>query len=39
VQDAEAILSEAIEIHKHLRARDEQLIAALKDALAKVPSA
>ena len=38
-KDAEAILSEAIEIQKHLQAQDEQLIAALKDALSKVPSA
>lgn len=38
-KDAEAILSEAIEIQKHLQAQDDQLIAALKDALAKLPSA
>jgi hypothetical protein len=35
-KDAEAILSEAIEIQKHLQAQDEQLITALKDALAKL---
>jgi len=38
-KDAEAILSEAIEIQKHLHIQDEELIAALKDALAKLPSA
>lgn len=38
-KDAEAILREAIAIQKHLQAQDEQLIAALKDALSKVPSA
>src|ERR1017187_10758117 len=36
-KDAEAILSEAIEIQKHLKTQDETLIAALKDALAKLP--
>jgi hypothetical protein len=35
-KDAEAILSEAIEIQKHLQAQDDQLIIALKDALAKL---
>jgi hypothetical protein len=35
-KDAEAILSEAIEIQKHLQAQDDQLISALKDALAKL---
>ena len=34
-KDAEAILSEALEIQRHLQAQDEQLIAILKDALAK----
>jgi hypothetical protein len=38
-KDAEAILSEAIEIQKHLQAQDEQLIAALTDALSKLPAA
>jgi hypothetical protein len=37
-KDAEAILGEAIEIQKHLQAQDEQLIAVLKDALAKLPA-
>lgn len=37
-KDAEAILSEAIEIQKHLQSQDEALIAALKDALARIPS-
>ena len=37
--DAEAILSEAIEIQKHLLSQDEMLIAALKEALAKLPPA
>ena len=37
-KDAEAILSEAIEIQKHLQSQDETLIAALKDALARIPS-
>jgi hypothetical protein len=37
-KDAEAILSEAIEIQKHLHSQDEELIAALKDALAKLPA-
>jgi hypothetical protein len=36
---AEAILSEAIEIQKHLQSQDEMLIIALKDALAKLPPA
>lgn len=36
-KDAEAILSEAIEIQKHLRAQDQELIAALHTALAKLP--
>ena len=36
-KDAEAILSEAIEIQKHLKAQDDELIAVLKDALAKLP--
>ncbi len=34
-KDAESILSEALEIQKHLQAQDDQLIVALKDALAK----
>jgi hypothetical protein len=38
-KDAEAILSEAIEIQKHLQSQDEMLIVALKDALAKLPPA
>jgi hypothetical protein len=38
-KDAEAILSEALEIQKHLQSQDEALIAALKDAVAKLPSA
>jgi hypothetical protein len=38
-KDAEAILSEAIEIQKHLQSQDEMLIDALKDALAKLPPA
>jgi len=38
-KDAEAILSEAIEIQKHLQSQDETLIAALKEALAKLPPA
>jgi hypothetical protein len=37
-KDAEAILSEAIEIQKHLKSQDEELIVALKEALAKLPS-
>ena len=37
-KDAEAILSEAIEIQKHLHSQDEELIAALKDALSKLPA-
>ena len=36
-KDAEAILSEALEIQKHLHSQDQELIAALKDALSKVP--
>ena len=36
-KDAEAILSEALEIQKHLQSQDETLIAALKDALARIP--
>jgi hypothetical protein len=36
-KDAEAILSEAIEIQKHLQSQDDELIAVLKDALAKLP--
>jgi hypothetical protein len=36
-KDAEAILSEAIEIQNHLQSQDEELIAALKVALSKVP--
>jgi cobalamin biosynthesis protein CobD/CbiB len=38
-KDAEAILSEAIEIQKHLQSQDEMLIVTLKDALAKLPPA
>jgi hypothetical protein len=38
-KDAEAILSEAIEIQKHLHSRYEELITVLKDALAKLPAA
>jgi hypothetical protein len=38
-KDAEAILSEALEIQKHLQSQDETLIAALKEALAKLPPA
>ncbi len=34
-KDAESILSEALEIQKHLRAQDDQLIATLQAALAK----
>jgi hypothetical protein len=37
-KDAEAIMSEALEIQKHLHSQDEELIAALKDALSKVPA-
>jgi hypothetical protein len=37
-KDAEAILSEALEIQKHLQSQDEELIDALKDALSKVPT-
>ena len=36
-KDAEAILSEALEIQKHLQAQDNELIAVLKDALTRVP--
>jgi hypothetical protein len=36
-KDAEAILSEALEIQRHLQSQDETLIAALKEALAKLP--
>jgi hypothetical protein len=36
-KDAEAILSEAIEIQKHLKAQDDELIQVLKEALAKLP--
>jgi hypothetical protein len=36
-KDAEAILSEALEIQKHLQSQDETLIAALKEALARIP--
>jgi hypothetical protein len=38
-KDAEAILSESIEIQKHLQSQDEMLIVALRDALAKLPPA
>jgi hypothetical protein len=38
-KDAETILSEALEIQKYLQSRDEALIVALKDALAKLPPA
>ncbi len=38
-KDAEAILSEAIEIQKHLKSQDEELIIALREALAKLPPA
>lgn len=38
-KDAEAILSEAIEIQKHLKSQDEELIVALREALAKLPPA
>jgi hypothetical protein len=38
-KDAEAILSEAIEIQKHLQSQDEELIGALKNALAKLAAA
>jgi hypothetical protein len=38
-KDAEAILSEAIEIQKHLQSQDEELIVALREALSKLPSA
>jgi hypothetical protein len=36
-KDAEAILSEALEIQRHLQSQDETLIAALKEALSKLP--
>jgi hypothetical protein len=36
--DAEAILSEALEIQRHLQAQDEELIATLKEALARLPA-
>lgn len=36
-KDAEAILSEAIEIQKHLKSQDDELIIALREALAKLP--
>jgi hypothetical protein len=36
-KDAEAILSEAVEIQKHLKAQDDQLIAVLQDALSRLP--
>jgi hypothetical protein len=36
-KDAEAILSEALEIQKHLQSQDNELIAVLKEALAKLP--
>ena len=38
-KDAEAILSEAMEIQKHLQSQDEMLTVALKDALTKLPPA
>jgi hypothetical protein len=38
-KDAEAILSEAMEIQKHLHSQDEELMALLKDAMAKLPAA
>ncbi|MHB8245225.1 MAG: hypothetical protein ACYDGN_07680 [Acidimicrobiales bacterium] len=38
-KDAEAILSEALEIQKHLDAQDEELISALRLALARPPAA
>jgi hypothetical protein len=38
-KDAEAILSEALEIQKHLQSQDEKLIAALNDALSRIPQA
>lgn len=38
-KDAEAILSEALEIQKHLQAQDDELITALRDALAKLAAA
>ena len=38
-KDAEAILSEANEIQKHLLVQDEKLIAALHEALSKLPAA
>jgi len=36
-KDAEAILSEALEIQKHLQSQDEALIAALRDAVSRIP--
>src|SRR5580692_1368061 len=36
-KDAEAILSEALEIQKHLKAQDDQLIGALQEALSRLP--
>jgi hypothetical protein len=36
-KDAEAILSEALEIQKHLQSQDNELIAVLKDALSRLP--
>jgi hypothetical protein len=36
-KDAEAILAEALEIQQHLKAQDDELIALLHAALAKVP--
>jgi hypothetical protein len=38
-KDAEAILSEAIEIQKHLQMQDEKLIDALHVALSRLPAA
>jgi hypothetical protein len=38
-KDAEAILSEAIEIQKHLQVQDEKLIDALNLALSRLPAA
>ena len=37
-KDAEAILSEALEIQRHLQSQDEELVEVLKAALAKVPN-
>ncbi len=36
-KDAEAILSEALAIQKHLQSQDEDLIAALNNAISKLP--